>query len=311
MKTVEELRTRIANVEDVQAIVSIMKTMAAIQIRQYEAAGDALAEYLRTIRSAFHVLLRDRPIPDGQVRLEHAGAIIFGSDQGLCGQFNEEVVRYAQADMDDLPEAEWRVMIVGGRAQQFLEAPMSTGTRHGTRGALRGSVVEHVFRLPATVAGITSLLQGLVPQVSRWQNEGVGRINVYFNSRTSAATFAPEKHQLYPLSRAFLQQCQKEQWASRGLPAYTMGWPQLFAAVVRQYLFVGLFRACAESRASENASRIAAMQAAGKNIERRLHQLQAELNETRQSAITEEIQEIVAGVEALSVPRKPTRCGSL
>ena len=79
-----------------------------------------------------------------------------------------------------------------------------------------------------------------------------------------------------------------------------MNWNELFSSVVRHYLFVGLYRSCAESRASENASRIASMQTASKNIERRLHELRQEFNETRQAAITEEILEIATGFEALN-----------
>ena len=70
--------------------------------------------------------------------------------------------------------------------------------------------------------------------------------------------------------------------------------------MVRQYLFVSLFQACAESLASENASRIAAMQAAEKNIEERLEELQGQYNHLRQTAITEELLDVVTGFEALA-----------
>jgi F-type H+-transporting ATPase subunit gamma len=69
-------------------------------------------------------------------------------------------------------------------------------------------------------------------------------------------------------------------------------------------LFVSLFTACAESLASENASRIAAMQAAEKNIEQRLDELRGAFNLMRQSAITEELLDVVTGFEALSNERE-------
>ena len=61
--------------------------------------------------------------------------------------------------------------------------------------------------------------------------------------------------------------------------------------------------ACAESRASENASRIASMQAAEKNIDRRLAELQQHFSQTRQTAIAEELMDIVTGFEALTKKR--------
>ncbi|GAG38988.1 unnamed protein product, partial [marine sediment metagenome] len=78
---------------------------------------------------------------------------------------------------------------------------------------------------------------------------------------------------------------------------------QLFTSLVRQYLFGALFRAFAESLASENASRLASMQAAEKNIEERIDQLRLRFHRHRQSAITEELLDVVAGFEVLSQER--------
>ena len=73
----------------------------------------------------------------------------------------------------------------------------------------------------------------------------------------------------------------------------------LLSRLVRQYLFVSLFRAMAESLAGENASRIASMQAAEKNIQERLAELSTAYNQRRQTAITEELLDVVTGFEAL------------
>ncbi len=74
----------------------------------------------------------------------------------------------------------------------------------------------------------------------------------------------------------------------------------LFSRLVRQYLFVWLFRACAESLAGENASRIAAMQAAERNIKDRLLALRSDYAMRRQTAITAELLDVVTGFEALN-----------
>jgi F-type H+-transporting ATPase subunit gamma len=75
---------------------------------------------------------------------------------------------------------------------------------------------------------------------------------------------------------------------------------RLFSELTRQYLFVSLYRACAESMASENASRLASMQAAEGNIGERLDEFHAQLRNERQNSITEELLDIVSGFEALS-----------
>jgi F-type H+-transporting ATPase subunit gamma len=76
-------------------------------------------------------------------------------------------------------------------------------------------------------------------------------------------------------------------------------------ALIREYLFVSLFRACAESLASENASRLAAMQRADKNIDELLEDLRGSYYHVRQSGIDEELFEVVSGFEALSKSRNP------
>jgi len=78
-----------------------------------------------------------------------------------------------------------------------------------------------------------------------------------------------------------------------------MTWEQLFAALIRQYLFVAIYRACAESLAGENASRLAAMQRAEQQIDECLDDMMRRFHQQRQSTITAELLDIVAGVEAL------------
>jgi F-type H+-transporting ATPase subunit gamma len=79
-----------------------------------------------------------------------------------------------------------------------------------------------------------------------------------------------------------------------------MDWDKLFALIVRQYVFVSLFQATAESLASENASRLAAMQGAEKNIDDVLGELKLQFHQERQMIITDELLDIVAGFEALT-----------
>jgi F-type H+-transporting ATPase subunit gamma len=95
--------------------------------------------------------------------------------------------------------------------------------------------------------------------------------------------------------RDWLKDLRDAPWPSRGLPIFRAPAPALFAGLMRQYLLVSLFRAIAESLASEHASRLAAMEAAQSNIEEHLEELQSDYRRERQSAITEELMDIVSG----------------
>ncbi len=79
-----------------------------------------------------------------------------------------------------------------------------------------------------------------------------------------------------------------------------MDWQRLFSALVREHLFIALYRAFAESVATENASRLASMQAAEKNIQNHLSGLTGQYHRSRQQTITEELLDIVAGFETLA-----------
>ena len=88
----------------------------------------------------------------------------------------------------------------------------------------------------------------------------------------------------------------------RTCPRSSATTPATLRALIREYLFVSLFRACAESLASENASRLAAMQRADKNIDELLEDLNGTFHRLRQSGIDEELFDVVSGFEALAGP---------
>jgi F-type H+-transporting ATPase subunit gamma len=96
-------------------------------------------------------------------------------------------------------------------------------------------------------------------------------------------------------------------WPTKNIPEIIQGAAPALEAFVREYLFVLLFQACAESLASENASRLAAMQRAEKNIEQILDQLNRTFHRIRQESIDEELFEVIAGYEALSHRQHPPR----
>jgi F-type H+-transporting ATPase subunit gamma len=137
-------------------------------------------------------------------------------------------------------------------------------------------------------------------RIETWREKyGVDRVLLFHSRPTSQASFRPHTVRMLPLDRSWLEQLKEKKWESRCLPIFTMDPELLFSALVRQYLFVSIFRAFVESLASENASRLASMQGAEKNIGERLAELNNQYHQQRQMAITEELLDIVAGFEAM------------
>ena len=103
---------------------------------------------------------------------------------------------------------------------------------------------------------------------------------------------------LLPLDDTWQRELASRHWPTNQLPEVMADREQTVFAFVREYLFVSLFRACAESLASENASRLAAMRRAEKNIGELLESLGSDFDRLRQSAIDEELFDVISGFEA-------------
>ena len=292
MQTIEGLKRTIGSTRDLQSLVKTMKAMAAVNIRQYEKALLSLKNYDRTIKMGFRAVCSSRPAVPTKPRSSDGarrGMVVFGSDQGMCGQLNEQIVSFVLQTMmaRGSDPASTVLMAVGERVPGLLEDS--------------GQTVETVMSLPASVAGIAASVEGILLQIDDWhETAGVGQVTLFFSRQLPGMACQPHRLALLPVDPVAIGTGEKTKWPGRGLPAYTMDWVSLFSSLVRHYLFVSLFRAFAETMASENASRLVAMQRAEKNIDERLAELNAQFHQKRQMSITEELLDIVAGFEALS-----------
>lgn len=290
-QTLEAMRRRIETAEDLYAVVRVMKALAAASVRQYEMAVESLAEYNRTIEAGLHIVLRNRPdaIPAKAPASGRWGIIIFGSDQGMCGSFNEQVADFALEQMDRLSGApgDRTVLVVGARAVGRLEDA--------------GCAIGGKFPMPGSLPGVVPAVNDVLLAVEALHfRDGVDQCLIIHHRPVAPAGSRPDKMQLLPIDRAWLANLAQRDWVSRSLPTFTMDWRPLFSSLIRQHLFVMLYRAFTESLASENASRLASMQAAEKNIQNHLADLSLHYHQERQQAITEELLDIIAGFETLT-----------
>jgi F-type H+-transporting ATPase subunit gamma len=292
MQTLESMRRRIESAEDLHAVVRVMKALAAVSIRQYEKAATSLVAYSRTISLGLQVVLRNRPEEMHGTEAKSTGRwgiIVFGSDQGMCGSFNEQVTTFALEHMKALP----------GRLETCTV--LAVGMRIVGRLEDAGASINERFPVPSSLAGITPVVHDLLLKIEELRFQGgIDRFLLVHHSPLSGATSQPRKLQLLPVDPDWLRNLGQREWPSRSLPTFTMDWRRLFSALIREHLFVTLYRAFAESLSSENASRLASMQAAEKNIEDHLARLTARYHQERQQSITEELLDIVAGFETLT-----------
>jgi F-type H+-transporting ATPase subunit gamma len=291
--TTAGLRRKITSAGDLQSVVRTMKALAASSIGQYERSVRALADYDRTVQLGLAVCLRgSNPMSSLATRRDHSGAcavgvVVFGSDQGLVGQFNQVVVDRSLEAIAALPGSPL-IWAVGERVQSRLR---DAGV------PLAGS-----FALPGSVEAIAALVgQILLETEARPAPAGeIVELHLIFNRRTIGSTYAPVAQRLLPLDENWRRPLVDLRWPTGNLPEVMGGRMTTVRALIREYVFVSLFRACAESLASENASRLAAMERADKNINELLENLHGAFNRLRQSSIDEELFDVISGYEALS-----------
>lgn len=291
--TAVSLRRKIASAGDLESVVRTMKAMAASSISQYEQAVRALDDYYRTVQLGLAACFRKTPAvvaatPAPQKETATIAAIVFGSDQGLVGQFNEVLAEFVVEQLEKQPGKK-RLWVIGERMRaRFVDT---------------GLLANEQLVLPNSIKAITPSVGRILVEVESQRAKGaIAQVYVFHNRPKSGAIYTPVSQRLLPLDDQWRHELAAIRWPSSNLPEVMNTGEQTLLALVREYLFVSLFRACAESLASENASRLAAMQRAEKNIDELLVDLNRAFHRLRQSGIDEELFDVVSGFEAQARP---------
>lgn len=293
MESLELLHRQLDSLDELRTIVKTMKALSAASIRQYEQAVSALSGYYQTVERALHVVLRDMANLPPLVTPRHVtgriAAIVFGSDHGLCGRFNEEIAGHVLERLATVTGNTQHRMIlaVGGRVAASLEQD--------------GQAIEENFFVPGSASQITATVQQILLKIDEWrEHAGIQDVYLFYNHHISGKGHQPTDVKLLPVDLQKFRRLQEKRWPSRSLPTYTMDRETLFSRLLNQYLFVSIFQACAESQASEHASRLAAMQSAERNLDDRLEEVTMVYHRARQDVITSELQDVVSGFEAIT-----------
>lgn len=294
--TPASLRRKIDSAGDLRSVVRTMKALAASSIGQYEKSVRALDDYYRTVALGLGVCVRgiDSTVlmtpGTGQAKTGAVGAVVFGSDQGLVGRFNDMVADHAVETLGALADNS-RIWAVGERVHARLKDA--------------GLPMAGLFGVPNSVQAIAPLVGRILVECEAHRGRGeVAELRLFYNRPISGALYAPADQRLLPLDETWRSGFAGRPWPGKNLPEVMGADEGTLRALIREYLFVSLFRACAESLASENASRLAAMQRAEKNIGELLEKLVGTFHRARQSRIDEELFDVVSGFEALSNRRR-------
>ena len=295
MDTLEDLNRKLEGAKDIKSVVKAMKAMAASRITQYESAVKSLGDFYHTVTLGIKAYLTAEKIqtvierkavqkPDAQVIC----AIVFGSDLGLVGQFNDLISGYVQQSLRPMPGKK-EIWVIGERVQELL--------------ADAGLPVTKSFPVPGSIDAVTPLVQNILIDIEEARE--IGRIRQFYlfhNQPKAGSGYDAVMQRLLPLDERWMQEIKITPWPTNNIPELTGDPVTTLTALISAYLFVSVFSACAESLAAENSSRLEAMQRAEKSIGDMLYSLGKKFQSLRQSTIDEELFDVVSGFEAFKKP---------
>lgn len=290
--TTANLQRKIHSAEDLQSVVRTMKALSASSIGQYEKAVLALSDYYRTIELGLHACFRKKIVATPKADFSEKNTastinvIVFGSDQGLVGRFNELLAEYVIKTLSALP----------GKPQLWV-----VGERICAQLSETGWPLMKLFTTPNSVKAIAPLVGKIaIATEAKPARDNSSSVYLFYNRPQSKSLYEPAAQRLLPLDAAWHRNLTDMNWPTKNLPEVPCDKLVTLRSLIHEYLFISLFRACAESLSSENASRLAAMERADKNIDELLENLQGSFYRLRQNSIDEELFDVVSGFEALN-----------
>lgn len=287
MHTLELLSRRVTTLQSIRKVVRTMKTLSAVNTVPYARAAASIDVFHGTVLRGLQIVLRQSDLP-WQIPVTNKIpriVLVFGSDHGLCGGYNETV---AEAVKTDFSRRDCTFFAVGTRMTDALDA-------------LRIQV-ERCFTPPASVEGVGRLTGDVLIALDEAHAHATGgevSVSTVHMRRDGQGVQTPVSRNLLPVKPKFLTGLKARPWRSRSLPTFSMTPSALFGALIRNHLFASVFRATAEAMVAENAARLSLMQQAERSIDDRLSELLVAIRSVRQSEITNELLDVIAGFEAL------------
>ena len=293
MASLKALKGRIASVKSTQKITKAMKMVAAAKLRRAQQAAEAGRPYAERMASVMASLAAKVAIsPQSPKLLAGTGRdqthllVVATSDRGLAGAFNSNIVRAARKKADDLTREGKQVLfyLVGRKGRAVIQRlyPRQIIHQHDTSAMKFASFAE-----------AQKIADDLV---ERYQTNGIDVVHLFYARFQSALVQEPVGQQIIPVS---LPEAGSAATGSSAAIEYEPDEEEILASLLPRNVAVQIFRALLENAASEQGSRMTAMDNATRNAGDMIQRLSIVYNRQRQAAITTELVEIISGAEAL------------
>jgi len=295
MPNLLDIRRRIKSVKNTQQITKAMKMVSAAKLRRAQDRvvtarpfANKMAEVLgelaqRTDEDFHHPLLDYRG--DQRYLL-----VLITADKGLCGAFNTNLTKAAQAFMRENADKQIEIMAIGRKGRDFFR------NRHAT---ISSEYIGLTGKGRVDYSEALEVARALIKQYT--EDTGIDKVYIIYNEFKSVLSQRVVLEQLLPVVRAKQDEPEAKSQQPVTLIDYIYEQPpaEMFGELLPRLIETQIFRALLESIASEQGARMTAMDSASKNASELIESLTLNMNRIRQAAITNEIIEVVSGAAAL------------
>jgi len=295
MATVQDIKRRLRSVRNTRKITKAMELVAAAKLRRAETRIAALRPYAERMRelmigTARATPARGFPLLEARESIQSVAILPLTGDRGLAGAFNAQIIRRAL-------QLEREVRGGGADVRWVVVGKKGRSTLRFRRYAIDQAWVDFTDRpVYADAVAISKTLADLFVE------REVDRVVVVYNHYVSPLTQTVSVEDVLPIPRTLLEEEEKSAYeiALEGDFIYEPEPEEILARLLPTYLETTVYRALLESAASEHGARMTAMRNASKNAGELIDTLTLDMNRARQSEITQEILEVVAGADALT-----------
>ena len=288
--TIEALQKRIKTTEDLRSIVSTMKALSSVSILQYEQANRALKKYRDNLSDAFQALVLSQGLPE-VIKEKSAPRYLFiliGSDSGLVGRFNKEVIEQTSdwLKSNNINISDVWFITIGKRIAALAEQ--------------KHLKIFAKYASANSVKVVNSIAETLIIKIDEaTRKQHINNIHILYHKRGKSTSVSLEHQTLIPFNYEKMKNLSKKKWPTNNLVQTDLKRDVFFSEIINQILGISLVSFLNFSLAAEHFIRMTNMQAAEKNIDENLEEMNLAFQQQRQEEITGELIDIVAGYQAM------------
>ena len=291
MATLDDLKKRIASVKSTQKITKAMKMVAAAKLRRAQENAEKGRPYSEKMNNI--ILNLSSGISDKENApklLSGTGedkvhlCIVLTSDRGLCGGFNTNIIKKAKAYFQKISDEEktLKIITVGSKGYDQLKR------------VYKDNIVEKIsFKDSKTINYPDAEKVGKMI-IENFKKEEFDVCTIFYNKFKNVITQIPQEQQIIPLKTS-----EAEENSSEDNYEFEPDEDEILSNLLPKNISTQIFKAMLENSASEQGSRMSAMDSATRNAGEMVDKLTIEYNRSRQAAITKELIEIISGAESL------------